>query len=143
MAIGQSLAERINRWQTVANNLKETARATPAVAEELAEMETLLAEARGLQDRQAQVRGQSRELTKQLTVIAERGDKIRGRLGAILQGKLGFTSEELVTYGFKPRKPPVRRRLVLRPSGQTQPPVTPAGTTPAAPAVDAQQDPSA
>jgi hypothetical protein len=138
--IGQSLAERFSRWQVLANNLKDSARATPAVAEELAEMDSLLTEARGLQDRQAQIRGQSREITKQLVDIARRGDKVRRRLGAILQGKLGFTNEELIRYGIRPRRLPIRRRKKDEPAVEkvssapalqaaTASPATPAGST--------------
>jgi hypothetical protein len=90
MAItGFSLAERFSRWQVLANNLKETPTATAALSDELSQLDTLLAEARALQDRQAEFRSRFREITRQLVEIAQRGDNVRSRMGAILQGKLG------------------------------------------------------
>ena len=109
---GFSLPDRFSRWQVLVNNLKESEQpTTPNVAEKLAELTALLAEARGLQDRQAQFRAQSQDITKQLYDIAGRGDRVRARLGAFLQSELGFTTEELIRYGLKPRRPPVRRRV--------------------------------
>jgi hypothetical protein len=115
MAIkGNSLPARFNRWQVLVSNIKENQRSSPAILEKLAELEALLAEARALQDRQAQFRGQSQEITKQLIVIAGRGDRVRSRLGALLNGEIGFTTEELIRYGLNPRRlPPKTRRVVV------------------------------
>ncbi len=38
-----------------------------------------------------------------------RGDRIRSRMQAVLKGKLGFTSEELVRYGLRPLRLPIGR----------------------------------
>ena len=123
---GFSLSERFSRWQVLVNNLKEVG-SNPHVADELAELEALLGEARPLQDKQEHFRAQAREVTKQLEAIAARGDNLRGRMGAVLQGKLGFTNEGLIRFGFKPRRPPRRR-----------PKVTPPPETKAAPAAAGQ-----
>ncbi len=124
-ARGRSLSERFARWQVLVNNLKE-ANLIPHVAEEIAQLEAMLAEARAFQDRQDHFRAQSQELTTKLTDLARRGDDLRSRLGANLQGKVGFRNEELIRYGFKPRKLPTRRRQPAQPAGQAQ--GTPAGT---------------
>jgi hypothetical protein len=108
-AKGRTLSERFARWQVLVNNLKESG-LIPHVAEEIARLETLLGEARALQDRQDHFRAQSQELTTKLLGIAREGDDLRGRLGANLQGKVGFRNEELLRYGFKPRRLPTRRR---------------------------------
>jgi hypothetical protein len=135
---GFSLSERFSRWQVLANNLKESQRAAPAISEELTEIDALLAEARTLQDRQAQFRSQAQEITKRLRVIAAQGDRIRSRMGAILQGKLGFTNEELIRYGFRPKKLPPKRRVVVQAApGGPQP-----GTTPPAGAAPTGGNPS-
>jgi hypothetical protein len=100
---GHSFSERFSRWQVLASNLKEVG-ANPHVAEELAELDGLLARARVLQNQQEHFRAQAREATTQLEAIAGQGDKVRGRMGAILQGKLGFTNDALIRFGFKPRR---------------------------------------
>ncbi len=108
--IGRSLSERFGRWQVLAGNLRESPAAGAILDDELAEIESLLAEARDLQDQQARLRSRSQEITRRLNAIAGRGDAVRRRMGAVLRGKLGHTSEELVRYSFRPRKLPVRRR---------------------------------
>lgn len=116
MAInGRSFAERFSRWQVLAHNFKEAPVGGEALSEELAEIDTLLARARTLQDRQAQLRAESQRITKELGEVARQGDRIRSRVGSVLAGKLGFTSGSLVTYGFRPVKPPVRRRAAALP----------------------------
>ncbi len=110
MAItGQSRSERFTRWQVLVNNLKESA-VLPHVAEEIAQLEALLEEARTLQSRFEHFRTQAREVQAELQRIDRLGDTVRGRLGANLRGKLGFTSESLIRYGYKPRPAGVRRR---------------------------------
>jgi hypothetical protein len=111
---GNSFSERFSRWQVLVNNLKESQRpTTPNVAEQLAELDALLAEARAHQDRQAQFRAQSQDITKKLLEIARRGDRVRSRLGAFLQNEIGFTTEELIRYGLKPRRLPPKVRVKL------------------------------
>jgi hypothetical protein len=117
---GHSLSERFSRWQVLASNLKEVG-AQPHVAEELAELDGLLAQARALQNQQEHFRAQAREVTAQLEAIAGQGDKVRGRMGALLQGKLGFSNEALIRFGFKPRRPP-RRKPKQAPPAQPAPP---------------------
>jgi len=135
MAItGRSFAERVNRWQVLVHNLKESRAAGSDLDDELAAIGDLLAEARALQDRQAQLRSESQGITKRLGEIVGRGDRIRSRMGAVLQGKLGFTSEELIRYGFRPLRLPIRRRPRQAPPAGEQPPAgqqPPAGTVPA------------
>jgi hypothetical protein len=107
MAIkGQSRSERFTRWQLLVNNLKESA-ALPHVSEEIAQLEGMLTQARALQDRYAHFRTQAREVLAQLDRLGRAGDKVRALLGANLRGKLGFTSESLERYGYKPNQ--VRR----------------------------------
>jgi hypothetical protein len=102
------LNDRFTRWQVLVNNLKESG-LIPHVSEELTELEALLAEARGHQDRQEHYRSQSRQVTAVLRKLATKGDDLRSRIGANLQGKVGFRNEELIRYGFKPRQLPTRR----------------------------------
>ena len=41
--------------------------------------------------------------------IAARGDRLRRRIGAGLNCRFGFGSETLLKFGFRPRRPPVRK----------------------------------
>jgi hypothetical protein len=123
MAItGKSRSERFSRWQLVVNNLKESA-ALPHVTEEIAQLEAMLAQARALQDRYEDFRTQAREVLAELDQLGRAGDEVRGRLGANLRGKFGFSSESLFRYGYKPN-PATRRRtatLAKAKAGTPQP----------------------
>ncbi len=108
--LGHSLSERISRWQVLISNLKEEPSGLAHVAEELAQLEVLLPQARALQDRYEHFRAQARQINAELAQLVSQGDGIRGRIGASLHGKFGFASEALIRYGFRPRSTNRRRR---------------------------------
>lgn len=109
-AKGQSYADRSNRWEVLVTNAKPEVGAMPHIAEDLTALEGKLTEVRTLGSRQDDLRSQARELVSRIREALKEGEKIRGRLGASLRGKLGFDSEGLVKYGFKPRPNVTRRR---------------------------------
>ena len=105
----RSLNDRFTRWQVLVNNLKQTG-IIPYVAEDLSSLEELLAKVRSHQNRLQHYRAQSQELTNVIRSLASEGDEIRRRIGAHLHGEVGFRNEELIRYGFKPRRAAVRRK---------------------------------
>jgi len=109
-AKGQSYAEKLSRWDLLVTNAKLESVQVPHLADDLAALENLLTQARGIQNRQEDLRSQAQSLNADLRKLAVEGEKLRGRLGASMQGKFGFTSETLVKFGFKPRRPPRRRK---------------------------------
>ncbi len=109
-AKGQSLAEKFSRWGVTASNLREHLEDMPHVAADLAEMDRMVSEARTLESRQEELRGQAREIGAQLKGLAKEGEKLRSRLRAHLQAKFGPTSESLLKFGFRPRRTPRRTR---------------------------------
>lgn len=118
-AKGFSYAEKFSRWDLLVTNAKLSADQVPHLAEDLASLESLLTQARSIESRQEDLRSQSRGLNAELRGIAAQGEKLRGRLGASMQGKFGFTSETLLRFGFKPRRPPVRKRATTVASNAT------------------------
>ncbi len=115
------------RWQVLINNLKESA-ALPHLADEIARLEALLARARALQNRYEHFRTQAQEVRAELAEVGREGDSVRGRLGAGLRAKFGFTSETLARYGFKAQG--------LRRLKATTPPAKPeSAAAPAAPLI--------
>ena len=121
-AKGQSLAEKLSRWTVTASNIREHLEEIPHVAGDLAVMDGMVTEARTLESQQEAIRGQAREITAQLRELAKEGDKLRSRLRSHLQAKFGPTSENLLKFGFRPRRTPRRK-----PS--TEAPETPAPPT--------------
>jgi hypothetical protein len=120
-ARGQSYAEKFSRWEVLVTNGKPGVPDMPQTAADLTTLEQMLGEVRTLESRQEDLRSQARDLTKQIKLAAQEGEKVRSRLGMTLKGKLGADSEALVKYGFKPRQP--ARRKKTDPS--TPPPTTP------------------
>lgn len=114
-ARGHSHAEKFSRWGVSVTNLKESLDEMPHIAPDLTEMERMLTEARGLESRLEDLRGQSRVLNAQLRELVKTGERLRARLGANLQAKFGFTSESLVKFGFRPRRINRRRPAAEKP----------------------------
>lgn len=115
-AKGQSLAEKFSRWGVTASNLREHLEDMPHVAADLAEMDRMVSEARTLESRQEELRGQAREIGAQLKDLAKEGERLRSRLRAHLQAKFGATSESLLKFGFRPRRIPRRTRVAETPA---------------------------
>ena len=109
-ASGNSNAARVARWDTLVNNLESTVAEIPHLAGTLAELKAVLIEARDLTYKQDDLRAAAQNNNVELSNLVKRGDKIRGRLGAGLQFNYGFTSEMLLKFGFRPRRPPVRKK---------------------------------
>ncbi len=115
-ASGNSNAARVARWDTLVNNLEPAVAEIPHLASTLAELKTVLIEARDLTYKQDDLRAAAQNNNVELSNLVKRGDKIRGRLGAGLQFNYGFTSEMLLKFGFRPRRPPVRKKKGEAPS---------------------------
>ena len=120
-AQGNSNAARVARWDTLVNNLEPVIAEIPHLSATLAELKTVLIEARDLTYKQDELRAAAQNNNVVLSDLVQRGDKIRGRLGAGLQFNYGFTSEMLLKYGFRPRRPPVRRKKGDAPIAANQP----------------------
>jgi chromosome segregation ATPase len=104
-AKGQSFAEKFSRWGLALATLKEHLGEMPHIEADLAEMERLLTEARSLEVRQEEMRGQAREIGARLKEITKNGERLRSRLRSHLLAKYGATSESLLKFGFRPKAP--------------------------------------
>lgn len=112
-ARGHSFAEKFSRWGVSLATLKEHVEEMPHIAADLAEMERLLNEARGVEARQEEMRGQAREMNVRLREITRDGERLRARLRAHLQARYGTTSEAVVKFGFRQLRVPRRRAVVV------------------------------
>ncbi len=116
--ISKSSAERTTRWDVMVSNLKPSLPEMPFVADDLDELEEVLAQTRALEALKADLRSQARQASAKIKTMLRKGDRLRSRLGANLKGKLGFSDPTLAKYGIRPRSTVVRRRK----AGGTPPP---------------------
>jgi hypothetical protein len=128
-ATGNTYAERISRWDSLIANLEPMIAEFPHLAEDLATLKRMLVEARDFDHQQDDLRFRARDLNDVLVALILDGDKIRRRMGAALQSKYGFTNEILTKFGFKPRRPPVRKKKAPAPA-EPKPAEPAAGDTP-------------
>ncbi len=116
-ATGKSLAERLSRWDTLVNNLGRSIDDWPQLSEEITALQMMLQEARALSARQDALRAEAQENTAALNHLADQADKLRNQIGAGIRSKIGFTSEMLIQFGFRP-KPTGGRRSKKRVAAQ-------------------------
>ncbi len=101
---GKSLADRKRRWGLLVDNRKRILAELPHLAGDLEDLETVEKEVAALLARQAQYISKTREITKKLRSLAKKGDNLRGRVGAGIRWKYGFTADALVGFGFTPHR---------------------------------------
>jgi len=101
---GKSLAERKRRWGLLIGNRKRILEELPHLAGDLEDLEAVEKEVAALLARQAQYISKTREITKKLRSLAKKGDNLRGRVGAGIRWKYGFTADALVGFGFTPHR---------------------------------------
>ena len=93
---------------TMADLLNETLKPRlvemPHLAQESLDLDNLLAEVRGLDREQEALTGRLREIVRLRRAAEKRGNELRSRVAAQIQGKLGFTNENLQAFGITPRK---------------------------------------
>jgi hypothetical protein len=105
---GKTLAERVQRWSQVANNLRPDIGQYPQLEASLDDLERMEAEARALIAEIMTLQASLRTATSRLRLLARGGDMTRTRIGAGLRAAVGYDSPLLLRYGFRPRE---RHRL--------------------------------
>ena len=113
--------------ELLSTTLKPQLEDLPHLKDESESLDTLIVELKDLDSQQQALRARLREIIRLRQEAERRGRSLRSRIAAQLQGKLGFTNENLLAFGITPRKPGRRRTA------------TPATTT----KKDAAQDPAA
>lgn len=118
-------ATSVDRWELLLARLKETVKDLPGLEPEQQQLEALLLEAKALQQQQEELRASLRKTFRLRQEVEQRGNEMRSRLVAVLQGKFGFKNEDLIGYGIRLRKKPGRKKKGEEPE-PVPPPVQPA-----------------
>lgn len=104
MRKAQTFAKKITEWELINTNLKPHLQDMPYLQEIVTALDTLIAEAKTLDSQQEMARGQLQDLTHKRQDTEKQGESLRRRAASHLKGTFGFTSDELVKFGVRPRK---------------------------------------
>ena len=100
-----TLAKLISDWELLNAALQPHLTDMPYLKDKATELEGLIAEAKGMDTKQQDLRGSLQETVRQRKDLEKRGKVLQSRLTAILRGNLGFDNQTLLGFGIKPRRP--------------------------------------
>jgi len=100
---GRTQIEKIARWKVLESRLGERLAEVPALAEDHAELQRLIAEAEALEAKAELHRAAAQEATVKRNEIAVAGEVLRSRMVLVLQYRLGSTNKQLLEFGVRPR----------------------------------------
>jgi hypothetical protein len=86
----------------------------PHIQPLLAELQGALDGVRSLDNEQEDARSKLRDLVRRRQDAEQQGEVVRRRVEAHLRGTFGYTSEELIRFGVKPRPRVIRRKAAAK-----------------------------
>jgi hypothetical protein len=104
MRKAQTFAKKITEWELLNTNIKPHLQDMPYLQEIVTALDALIAEARSLDNQQEVARGQLQDMIHKRQEAEKQGETLRRRAASHLRGSFGFTSDELVQFGVRPRK---------------------------------------
>lgn len=126
---GLSYQKTISYCELLNMTLKPQLEELPHLKGESDDLDALIVELKGLDQEQQTLKGRLREITRLRQEAELRGQQMRSRIAAQLQGKLGFKNENLTAFGIIPRKRVIRRRPTTKPPIDPPDPVDPVKST--------------
>jgi hypothetical protein len=116
-----TLAKLISDWELLNAALQPHLTDMPFLKDKAAELEGLIAEAKGMDTKQQDLRGSLQETVRQRRNLEKRGKVLRSLLASLLRGSLGFENQTLLGFGVKPRRPRKKKAPADTPPPQLQP----------------------
>ena len=114
-----TLAKLISDWELLNTALQSHLTDMPYLKDMAAQLEGLIAEAKGMDTKQQDLRGSLQETVRQRKDLVKRGKDTHLRLAAILRGNLGFDNQTLLGFGVKPRRPRKKKAPAGEPAPQS------------------------
>ena len=103
MRSAEGFSVLINDLQLMNKNLEPKLEQIPFMRPLQEEIARAVADGRELEAEQETARKMLRELVRKRQELEKRGTDLRLRTAAMLRGTFGFTSEELIPFGIRPR----------------------------------------
>jgi hypothetical protein len=128
MARAKILSTKIRSWDLLNESVKPVLVDMPQVQPLQVELQGLLDSARSLDSEQEEMRSKLRDIVFRRKEVERRGEIVRRRVEAHLRGTYGYTAEQLIKHGVKPRPRVIRRK-------KDQPKETPSVSTAESPPV--------
>ena len=122
---GITFAKVVTDCDLLKTSLEPLLTELPHLTPEHTELVSFLDDARSLNTRQQELKGQLRQTIRLRQEAEVRGQDLRSRVAAQLRGKLGFKSEQLLKFGVPPRRKRARRSSEETPSTDPTPTTTP------------------
>ena len=118
------LSTRIRSWDLLNESVKPHLADMPQVQPLQVELQGLLDEARSLDTEQEETRSKLRDIVHRRKEVERRGETVRRRMEAHLRGTYGYTAEQLIKHGVKPRPRVIRKKRDKPPDAKAaSPPV--------------------
>lgn len=115
MARAKVLSTRIRSWDLLNEKLKPHLMEMPHLQVLQTELQQVLDSARSLDSEQEETRSRLRDLVRRRREAERQGEIVRRRVEAHLRGTFGYTNEELIKFGVKPRPRVIRRKAGKQP----------------------------
>ncbi|HEY3569644.1 MAG TPA: hypothetical protein VGP73_17055 [Thermoanaerobaculia bacterium] len=116
-----TLAKLISDWELLNAALQPHLTDMPFLKDKATELEGLIADAKGMDTKQQDLRGSLQETVRQRQDLEKRGRVLQSRLAALLRGSLGFDNQTLLGFGVKPRRPRKKKAPAEAPQPEPQP----------------------
>jgi len=100
-----TLAKTISDWELLNAALQPHLTDMPYLRDKATELQGLITEAKGMDTRQQELRGNLQETVRQRKDLEKRGKSVHLHLASVLRGSLGFDNQTLLGFGLKPRRP--------------------------------------
>src|SRR4051812_33504575 len=115
-----TLAKLISDWELLNTALQPHLTDMPFLKDKATELEGLIAEAKGMDTKQQELRGSLQETVRQRRQLEKRGEGLRSPLAPLLRGSLGFDTQALRGFGVKPRRPRKKKAPAEAPQPEPQ-----------------------
>ncbi|HEX7186397.1 MAG TPA: hypothetical protein VF756_31535 [Thermoanaerobaculia bacterium] len=106
---GLSYQKTVAYCELLSSTLKPQLEEMPHLKGDSESLDLVIAELKELDSQQQALKARLQEITHLRQDAERRGQSLRSRIAAQIQGRLGFTNESLLAYGINPRKPGRRR----------------------------------
>src|SRR5689334_4909390 len=116
-----TLAKLISDWELLNAALQPHLTDMPFLKDKATELTGLIADAKGMDTKQQDLRGSLQETVRQRQDLEKRGKVLQAELAALLRGTLGFANQTLLGFGVKPRRPRKKKAPADAPQPQPQP----------------------